>query len=107
VCALDRAVGEGRADADPLERVGDLDRDLCDRGSIGDAYIPGDTHEGAVVVECGDGFIVTVIDFVKKVSSRADSSCLGGRSGCGAIPGRGWRTGRPERCGPQLRSAAA
>jgi hypothetical protein len=40
VRALDREAGEGRADASPLEHVGDLDSDFCDPGSISNADVP-------------------------------------------------------------------
>jgi hypothetical protein len=63
VRALDREAGEGRADASPLEHVGDLDSDFCDPRSISNADVPGDTDERVVaLVDRGDGLMVTVID---------------------------------------------
>jgi len=63
VRVLDREAGEGGADAHPLERVRDLDRELGDIGLVCVAHVSGDAHDRVVaLIDCGDGLVVEVIN---------------------------------------------
>ena len=60
---VDREAGEGGADAHPLERVGDLDRELGGVRSTCVAHVSGDAHDRVVVlIDCGNGLVVEVIN---------------------------------------------
>ena len=67
VRGLDRESGERGADAHPVKRIGDLDRHVRDTRSVRMLHILDDAHDRAVaLVDCGDRFVVDVINIGEK-----------------------------------------